>query len=289
MTVLTLPPIADEVADTLRLEARGLAEVLRDVVLEEAPQDSVTGVYLKGSSVRAWASRIDYVPEVSDVDVHVRVHADARDATRSLAFALRVADRTRELFSERFPRATHSPRPQLFFLGDIEQMSGYLPSTSGSVVVLHGDEYQAGTEAEYAACAADDRTRFIADADFVLENIAGKIIDRPGKLAWQAVASLTWRVAPAGPRLLTQLGQTPHEVWSMNRTAVTRALRSLGHGEVAAAYADFYLAGWDGYLTDFVDARPALRAVQAAYQLFAAGRGLMESVHDCAGTKGAHP
>lgn len=286
--MLALLPIADGVAENLRREARGLAEVLRDVVLEEAPADSVKGVYLKGSSVRPWASRIDYVPEVSDVDVHVRVHAEARDATRSLAFALRVADRTRVLFNQRFPRAMHSPRPQLFFLGDIEQMSGYLPSTPGSFVVLHGGEYRAGTEAEYAACVADDQTRFIADADFVRDNIAGKIIDRPGKLAWEAVASLTWRVAPAGPRLLTQLGERPYDVWSMNRTTVTRTLQSLGHGELAAAYADFYLAGWAGYLTDFEDARPALRAVEAVHQLFAAGRRLIDSADGFAGASGAH-
>jgi hypothetical protein len=278
----------DELADTLRREARGLAEVLRDVVLAEAPGGAVDGVYLKGSSVRPWTSRIDYVPEVSDVDVHVRVHAEAKEATRSLAFALRVADGTQELFNQRFPRAMHSPRPQLFFLGDIEEMSGYLPSTPDSVVVLHGNEYRAGTESEYAACVADDRTRFLADADFVRDNIAGKIIDRPGKLAWQAVASLTWRVAPAGPRLLTQLGRTPYDVWAMNRTSVTRTLQSLRHGEVAAAYAGFYLAAWDGYLTGFEDARPALRAVEAAHRLFSTGRRLIESADGRAATQGGH-
>lgn len=284
MTVAELPSIAAELADELRHEARGMAEVMRDVVLEESPIDSVAGVYLKGSSVRPWASCIDYVPEVSDVDVHIRVKREARESTRSLSFALRVADRTRELFALRFPKAKHTPRPQLFFLGDLEVMPGYLPSTAGSVVVLYGDEYLAGTAAQYGACAAADETRFLADADFVRDNLAGKIIDRPGKLAWQAVSSLTWRVAPTGPRLLTRLGQSPYDVWSMNRTTVARSLRSLGQDDAASAYAEFYLAGWDGYRTGFEDAGPALRAVEAANRLFVAGRHLVESAERSAGS-----
>lgn len=275
-----LPPIDPELARVLREEARGLAEVLRDVLLAEAPSDSITGVYLKGSSVRAWDSRIDYVPEISDVDVHVRVRPEARAHTDSLDFALRVAGRTEAVFLDRFPSPRHTPRPQLFFLHDMERSTGYLPSTRDSVVVLHGADYSFGTFEQYEACRADDEARFLIDADFVRDSLAGKIIDRPGSLSWQAVATLTWRVAPTGPRLLTALGHEPWAAWSMNRTDIVAALLDAGAEEVARSYRDFYLAAWDGYSTGFRDSGPALKAIQATHRLFAGGRDVLTRDHD---------
>lgn len=272
-----LPPMPEDLAHSLRAEARGLAEVLRDVLLDEAPRDSVQGVYLKGSSVRPWDSIIDYAPEVSDVDVHVRAHPDARAVTDSLDFALEVARRTEREFAARFPTPTHTPRPQLFFLHEMEQTPGYLGSTADSVIVLHGAEYSYGTADQYRDCHEDDAKRFLADADFVLDSLPGKIIDRPGRLAWQAVASLTWRVAPAGPRILTATGEDPWQMWSLHRSGLVAALVSSGHGAAAAAYRDFYLAAWDGYRDRFRSAGPALRAVEAAFRLFAEGRNVVTS------------
>lgn len=271
-----LPGIGEELAAVLRAEARGMAEVMRDVLLAEAPADSISGVYLKGSSVRRWDSRVDYAPEVSDVDVHVRVRRAGRVVTDSFGFALRIARETERLFRVRFPEPSHVPRPQLFFLEDIEGLDGYLPSTAGSVTVLHGEEYRAGTPKEYGDCPADDLKRFRLDAAFVEGELAGKIIDRPGRLAWQAVSSLTWRVAPTGPRLLTAMGEDPYEVWSMNRTTLVRSLQEVGAPDVAEAYADFYLAAWDGYLTRFLDAAHGLRAIEAVHRLFAEGARIVD-------------
>lgn len=249
-----------------------MADVIRDVVLDAAPAGAVSGVYLKGSSVRPWESRIDYAPEVSDVDVHIRVRAAARSVTGTTDFAVHMARSIEEVFDERFPERVHTPRPQIFFLDDIEGLAGYLPSPDGAVVVLHGEAYTPGSPAAYRASAADDRARFLADAHFVANDLAGKVIDRPGRLAWQVVSTLTWRVAPTGPRLLNALGRDPHEVWGMNRTAIVGALRDDGAEAAAKAFADFYLAAWDGFESGFRTSAPALQAIDATLRLFAAGR-----------------
>ena len=210
----------------------------------------------------------------------LRAGSQRRRRTDSLDFALRVAQRTEEAFLDRFPSPRHTPRPQLFFLHDMEQSTGYLPSTRDSVVVLHGADYPFGTSEQYETCSADDEARFFIDADFVRDSLAGKIIDRPGRLSWQAVAALTWRVAPTGPRLLTAMGHEPCAAWSMNRTDVVAALLDAGAEEVARAYRDFYLSAWDGYSTGFRESGPAMRAIEATHRLFAGGRELLIRGHD---------
>ena len=67
----------------LRAEAHGLADCVRDQLLARIPEIEIRGVYLKGSSVKAWESPLDYVPEISDVDIHVWFRNDADVATAS--------------------------------------------------------------------------------------------------------------------------------------------------------------------------------------------------------------
>ena len=63
--------------DQLRAESRCLAECVRDQLLALIPEDEIRGIYLTGSTVKAWDSPLDYVPEVSDVDIHVSFRNDS--------------------------------------------------------------------------------------------------------------------------------------------------------------------------------------------------------------------
>lgn len=253
-----------------------MAESYRDALLAEAPEGSIAGVYLKGSSIRAWDTRVDYVPELSDVDIHVRLAEGAPPVVRSFPFALRVAEGALERFRTIFPSPAHTPRPQLFFLDQMEKLPGYLPSPPAGVRTLFGDEYRGATRDEYAHVRVSDTDRFCADADFVRRELAGKVIDRPGALLWRVVATLTFRIAPAGPRLLTHLGISPWDAWSMNRTGVVCALAERGHEGVADHYAGFYLAGWAGFESGFRDAHAARLALLAAHGMFADGTTLLD-------------
>ena len=48
-----------------------MAKCFRDELLHLIPEGEIRAIYLKGSAVKAWESPLDYVPEISDVDMHV--------------------------------------------------------------------------------------------------------------------------------------------------------------------------------------------------------------------------
>ena len=84
----------------------------------------------------------------------------------------------------------------------------------------------------------------------------------------------------ANPRLPAkrESGSTGYDNWwSMNRTNVVRAFRECGRDDIAAAYADFYLAGWEGYHSAFAETGAARRALLSAHGLFGEARRLLGS------------
>ena len=246
------------------------------VLVAESPKGSIAGVYLKGSSQRLWKTEIDYVPELSDVDIHVRLAPDAPAVLHSFPFALQLAQSALAAFQHQFPSRSHTPRPQLSFLDHLETLPGYLASPAGTVQTLLGEDYRGGTRAEYADCAQSDAQRFSSDTHFLIDELAGKVIDRPGKLLWHVVSTITWRVGPAGPRLLTHLGMDPYTAWSLNRTAIVRELHERGQETLANSYAEFYVAGWEGFRSGFKADAAARRALSAAHRLYTGGLALIE-------------
>ena len=274
---MNLAQIDTALANQLRAEAHGMARAYLDALISLCPPDSVIGVYVKGSAYRPWDSVIDYVPELSDVDIHVRLAPAATAQLRTSPSALDLAATALSIFRDAFPHAIHTPRPQLFFLDDMEKVPGYLASARECVNTLFGPEYKCGTRGDYADCRSADADQFAADARFIAKSLPGKLIDRPGRLLWNAISTITWRVAPAGPRLLTQLGSDPYDAWVLNRSGIVDALLSHGCSAVAEAYADFYLAGWDGFRSRFEDATAGRRAVLAADRLYTEGGAILVS------------
>ncbi len=55
----------------LKREARAMAEAFAEALLAHVPSEHVAGIYWKGSAQKEWTTPIDYVPELSDVDIHV--------------------------------------------------------------------------------------------------------------------------------------------------------------------------------------------------------------------------
>ena len=271
-----LEPFDPLLARRLRDEAHGMARAYVNALLAELHRDSISGVYAKGSAYRPWDSVVDYVPEVSDVDIHVRLAPGSEHALDRLDHALAIGARALATFTALHPAAAHTPRPQLMRLTEIEAFDGYRPSPGESVHTLHGEPYDGAEPGDYdGQVAIDDARRFRADADFVTGELASKVVDRPGAATWSVVARVAFRVAPAGPRLLTALGVDAYEAWSMNRTAVVGRLSELGHDDLAEAYADFYLAGWEGFRSRFASHDAARRALLAADRLFARGEALV--------------
>lgn len=255
--------------DTLRSEAVCLAECFRDELLYLIPAGEIRAIYLKGSVVKPWESPLDYVPEVSDVDMHVWFHDDAAWPRHlgTVSRALDVQKGVEARFAARVPLPLHEPRPQLIVMNKMmAEHEGFLHSPRSTVSVLYGEEYPEADYSDSAGIRRHDATQLVGEAAWV-DRMPLHLVDKPGRYLREALRQLVWRVSPAGPRVLHVSGLDTEQAWSMNRTRVTQSLRELGLASLADGYAAFYLSSWDYFLSGFTDSDAGRTAVQAAEQV----------------------
>lgn len=263
----------------LRREVEACVEAWVEVLTGFLPGDTVRGIYLKGSAQKAWDSPIDYVPELSDVDLHLWLQDDADVALLdNMEAALEVREAAEAAYHRRVAAPVHTPRPQLNLLNRLMAEEWYLPSPEGVVETVYGDEYpsRAYTPAEREAELERDRASLLDHGEF-LDALALRVIDNPGEYLLSYLRQLNWRVSPTGPRVLALLGMPVDEVWRLNRTAAIRELAERWEWDLAEAYERYYLAGWKYFLSGYVDSRAAGEALKAGVEVVrrgeAVGRG----------------
>ena len=130
--------------EQLRAEARCLAACVRDQLLELIPAGEIRGLYQTGSTVKLWESPLDYVPEVSDVDIHVSFRDDSawRQHLDTVPQALAIQAGIEACFEERVARPIHHPRLQLIVMNKLmAEREGFVYAPQSTVVVLHGEPY----------------------------------------------------------------------------------------------------------------------------------------------------
>jgi hypothetical protein len=248
---------------SLRAEIDAMVASVVEAVLGQVPTTELAGVYLKGSARKQWDSPVDYVPEISDVDIHVlfRDERCVADRLGTPEAALAVQQRIEEGYAARIKRPIHTPRPQLVVLNLLLDDPDYSPSPAGVVETLWGEPYPSATYDEQREQAVA-RKRLLADAA-ILEALPLRLLDKPGRYLWAVVRDLTWRVGPSGPRLLLLLGTPAAQAWSLNRTGIIRALDELRATDFARAYRDYYLSAWAYFLSGYADSAAARSTVRA--------------------------
>jgi hypothetical protein len=258
----------------LRAEVEAMVESVAEALRARIAPGDLAGLYLKGSAGKQWASPVDYVPETSDVDIHV-LFANGAAADRwppDIEAALAIQADIGAGYQRRMPRPVHTPRPQLLILNHLLADPDYSPSPQRTVRTVFGPSYP---EARYDQLREREiaARRLLEDAA-ILERLPRVVMDKPGRYTWLALRELTWRVSPAGPRALVLLGVPPAEAWSLSRSGLIPVLEIAGQAELAADYGRVYLASWDYFLSGYSDAAPAREAVAAAHAVLARGAAL---------------
>lgn len=233
-------------ADVLRAETRAMADAWTEVLLATLPDGAVRAIHFKGSALKRWDTPIDYVPELSDVDVHLALTSDADEARLDeMSAAFEVNTRVLDAYRRRVPSALHLPKPQLVITNRLEQDPTVLPSPASTVETLFGEAYPGAplTEDQRAISLERGRETLLAARDFATA-LPLRVIDRPGVHVAQLLGEIGWRVSPTAPRVLELLGVPYEEAWTLNRTELVRALRERGRDVLAEAYQSYYLAGW---------------------------------------------
>jgi len=265
--------------ETIRAETRAMVDAFREALLARMPSGEIAGLYFKGSAHKPWDSIIDYVPETSDVDIHVLFETD--DAAARLlgspkqAFA--VCGDVETAFGAKIERPVHLPRPQLVILNDLLRDQDYCPSPRETVEVIHGREYPEASPEQVARMSAADRRGLTRDHEF-LPRFPLRVVDKPGMLIRDMLRQLSWRVSPTGPRALSTLGVNPLEAWSGNRTRTVETLLALGKNDLAAAYLRFYVRSWDYFLSGYVDSDAGREAAGAGYAVIKLGAEIASSI-----------
>ncbi len=256
----------------LRAEVTEMVMSVRDALLEAFPAEDVAGIYFKGSGQREWDTPIDYVPELSDTDIHLLFADDASDDTRAIGIE-RAADVQQQIgqrFFERCSHPLHVPRPQIVILNDLLASSDCVSSPRSAVTVLHGVEYPVVGPCDETHLRAIDCRRMLDESEF-LRRLPSKIIDRPGHYLWEALRSIAWHISSVGPRVLHLAGIPMDEAWSMNRTRMVQELARRGEEEFAETYATYYLAAWQYFFSGHTYEPAASEAIASGAEVVRRG------------------
>ncbi|RDE13167.1 MAG: hypothetical protein C4K48_08815 [Candidatus Thorarchaeota archaeon] len=269
--------------DTLAEKARDDIKVCLDSwvsVLVETLGDHVKCAYAKGSAVKPWESPIDYVPTISDVDIHIKLDGEAdlfpysEDPFQdSMCLSKHYEDR----FTELKPDHLHIPRSQLSLVDKLIEDLEYVPPRKRDVRVLIG-------RLSEPVFPSTDRIRSIdlenllSLSEFVAK-IPSRVADRSGLDFWAIIREMTWRVSPGPVRLLTQTADDPLDVWSWNRTHIAQELCAQGYNEIARRYQDFYMAGWNLFLSGFTSSDDFRWATTSGYYVLHQCLREAESMH----------
>lgn len=256
----------------LRREVRCMADSFAEVLLEAIAEPEIAGIYLKGSAQKDWDSPIDYVPELSDVDIHL-LFADDALVEKHLGTseqAMRIQAEVEKRYFRKLVDPVHVARPQLIVLNQLVKQEDYLGSPRSTVKVLYGPE---PPEPDYSDIARvrDIAYRQLIELEDYLRIFPLHVVDKPGRYLWQSLRQMVWRVSPVGPKVLVLLGLAAERAWGMNRTAAVSELKTLGEERLAEDYADFYVSGWKYFLSDYADHDAARSALASAVRAMERG------------------
>jgi hypothetical protein len=235
----------------VRMCIQAWSDILRSVL-----GNRIDYLVAKGSAVKAWESPIDYVPIVSDVDLHLNLKSGTifSEADDPIAMALSISERYNTLFLEMEPKPLHIPRSQLILVSRLKENllkdNGLFvePRLKDVRVVIGQPSYSNKIKPDLIRKV--DKSNLLKEEEYISWAPMGAI-DRSGLDYWAMMRRMTWRIGPAPYRLLTQSHDDPMEVWSWNRTRLRNELQDRGHNDLATNYESFYFNGWKAFLSDF--------------------------------------
>lgn len=259
-------------AAVLRREVECLVAAYVDALLQNVPESELAGIYFKGSAQKQWDSPLDYVPELSDVDVHVLFDDDEAEAKYlgSPEQALELQAAAEAAYFAKVPRPLHVPRPQLLVLNPLINEPDFMQTPRAAITVVYGREYAEGAPLEPEKVKALDAKRLAGEAEYVAR-FPMHAVDKPAKYLRESLRGMVWRVSPTAPRVLHLLGVLFVDAWTANRTRVVALLEDLGERDFAARYSQFYLSGWDYFLSGYADSDAGRRALLAGVDVIRRG------------------
>ena len=223
-------------------------------VLNETLGDQVAYAYAKGSGLKKWESPIDYVPVISDIDIHFRIKNDESlfaDSEDPFSDALDISLAYETEFLRLQSDYLHIPRSQVIALNRLVQLVVFVPPNPDSVKPLIGELPKDEVPSADRIRAIDLQN--IYQLEEFIDRMPARVMDRTGLDFWGLIREMVYRVSPTPVRIASQKHDSPIELWSMNRTGICRELQLQGYSTIADHYREYYMQGWNLFLSGFTD------------------------------------
>jgi hypothetical protein len=236
----------------------------------------ITAIWLTGSVRKRWDSPLDYVPELSDVDVHVRFArpehwTDALDVEAGLVLHAAIEQR----YADAVLDPLHTPRVQLVPVHQVEALPNYFGPPAGTAESLFGGAPPVAAAVDPHAASRVDAETLVAMADAEMLAVEPfRFAELPGWHLFGAIRNLNWRVSPAGARALSALGTAYETAWALNRTEALQHLRDAGEHELARSYAGYYEHAWAFFLSRWRDPAAGRETLAHGIRTIQAGAAL---------------
>ncbi len=237
-------------------------------IFEENYEDKVEYMYSKGSATKEWESIIDYVPIISDVDIHIKIHDDVtlfENLTDAFISSIGVSQTYEDMFVEKNPDHLHIPRTQIINMSDIVNSESFIFPKIEDVRVLIG-KYPNFADKPAEFIKRVDRFNLIEQEDF-LATLPKSVIDRTGLDLWTLIRRMVWRVSPTPIRLLSQTHEKPLDLWKLNRTSLVNVLEEKGYEQIAENYQDYYYECWIAFLEGFSSSDNMRRIISLGFEI----------------------
>lgn len=265
--------------DILKKEISIMIDAYISAIFKHIPEKEIRGIYFKGSAQKKWDSPLDYVPELSDFDIHLLFYDDnAVDRYLGSPFqTMDILSDAEAVFTAKAVKPLHIPRPQLMVLNLLIKWKTYMSSPANAVSVLFGKPYPLSDYSETNKFRAFDKGHLLEQEEY-LKAFPLRIIDKPLKYIAGPMRDMAWRVSPVVPRVLDLLGCESEASWSFNRTAAVQYLAEAGQEKLAEDYARFYLSGWDYFLSDYTDQKAARACLTAGLNVISRGIQIAKTI-----------
>jgi hypothetical protein len=251
-------------------QARKEVELCLDTwkeIFKEHYSETIEYAYSKGSATKKWESFIDYVPILSDVDIHIKVkdHSNFFDDETSFYESVNISEMFETRFLEKNPKYFHIPRTQVIKLNKLINRVNFIHPREHEIITLVGKPELIDNP------HADIIKRYDLDNLLELEEYLPKLsmsmMDRTGLELWSLLRRITWRVSPAPIRLLSQKSDNPLDIWGLNRTKVAEELENHDFYLIAENYKDYYYEGWIAFMEEFTNSQTLRRLISAGFEV----------------------
>ena len=237
-------------------------------IFEEEYSETIDYVYCKGSATKNWESYIDYVPVLSDVDIHVnpKEHSNFFMDDSFIFESINISEQYETRFIEENPNYFHLPRMQVINLKKLfNAVDTVIFPKKSEMRVLMGEPGEMNNPPNDEIKKID--LQRLTELEEFFQTIPHSMIDRTGQDLWCMIRRMNWRVSPSPFRLLSQTSENPLDLWALNRTKISEELEKNGYHLIAESYKDYYYEGWIAFMEDFTNSQSMRRIISSGYEV----------------------